>query len=464
MSGPGHPADPFASTTNAGEYVPREASEAALESAEWALRSGRRTLALTGPAGMGKTLLLRVLEQRLGSDFRVVYAPYAALPSDELCAWLLGLLDEKSEGAPEQELVDYARRCAEQTQGLVAMIDDAASLPLATARRLGALVAEAEGALRLVLVCADESPGERLFPALGAVLEEVRLDEPMSLDETRHYVERRLGRARAPEAVRARFEPDTVAALHQRSRGIPGVLHQLASELVRGREAEALLGELPQPAEPVPGWALEDEEEDDLSPTVPPQFRRRGGIPVQALPRTRLLLAATGLLALAALLLPWLRSAAPTQSPDPAPPPPAAPVEERVAIPPPAPPLTPPPAAEPLVPEAAGARAGVPAAAPGEASAEAPAPAPPAPAGTAAAPAPEAAAPAPAPTTFHSVNINATPWARIAVDGVALGETPLAGIPLLSGRHTITATLPDGRVEERVVEVDAENRFFSFGP
>jgi hypothetical protein len=60
------------------------------------------------------------------------------------------------------------------------------------------------------------------------------------------------------------------------------------------------------------------------------------------------------------------------------------------------------------------------------------------------------------------VNINATPWAAIDVDGEPLGETPLAGVPLATGPHIFRARMPGGRVVERVVEIDAENRFVVF--
>ena len=50
------------------------------------------------------------------------------------------------------------------------------------------------------------------------------------------------------------------------------------------------------------------------------------------------------------------------------------------------------------------------------------------------------------------------------MDGVYVGDTPLADLPLLRGEHTITATLPDGQVVERTVQVDADSRHFGFGP
>jgi hypothetical protein len=60
------------------------------------------------------------------------------------------------------------------------------------------------------------------------------------------------------------------------------------------------------------------------------------------------------------------------------------------------------------------------------------------------------------------VQVNATPWGRVRVDGIDFGETPLANIPLLAGPHTFHVQMSDGRVLERIVEIDAEKRFVSF--
>jgi len=61
-----------------------------------------------------------------------------------------------------------------------------------------------------------------------------------------------------------------------------------------------------------------------------------------------------------------------------------------------------------------------------------------------------------------AVQINASPWANVEVDGIDLGATPLANIPLFAGAHSFRARMPDGRVIERTVEIDAEQRFISF--
>lgn len=83
----------------------------------------------------------------------------------------------------------------------------------------------------------------------------------------------------------------------------------------------------------------------------------------------------------------------------------------------------------------------------------------PAPTATAPAQAPSAAI---APPAIVRVGINAVPWAVIEVDGIELGETPLAGIGIPAGPHTFRARMPDGSVREQTVEIDAINRHVVF--
>jgi hypothetical protein len=61
-----------------------------------------------------------------------------------------------------------------------------------------------------------------------------------------------------------------------------------------------------------------------------------------------------------------------------------------------------------------------------------------------------------------SVAINATPWATVEIDGNPAGDTPLAGVSLPAGSHVFRALMPDGRILERKVEIDARNRFVTF--
>jgi hypothetical protein len=54
--------------------------------------------------------------------------------------------------------------------------------------------------------------------------------------------------------------------------------------------------------------------------------------------------------------------------------------------------------------------------------------------------------------------INARPWARIRIDGVDVGPTPLSR-PLAPGVYRIAAEFADGRSLQRSVAIGPERRF-----
>ena len=73
---------------------------------------------------------------------------------------------------------------------------------------------------------------------------------------------------------------------------------------------------------------------------------------------------------------------------------------------------------------------------------------------------PVAPTPDPAPATAgvptFPVSVNAQPWAIIEIDGVEIGETPLANVPVAAGRRRFRARMPDGSVMQRTIDVNAE--------
>ena len=131
-------------------------------------------------------------------------------------------------------------------------MDEASGIPLESAERLGQELAEADGALRLLLVPVDDARAGRVLGVLARDVEELRLSAPLTLEETELYVRTRLVRAAAPAEVLRRFDSDTVAHLHRASGGNPQRLHHLAGEVLRGNaavlpgsEARAELGAVP---------------------------------------------------------------------------------------------------------------------------------------------------------------------------------------------------------------------------
>jgi type II secretory pathway predicted ATPase ExeA len=394
------------------------------------LREGRRPAALVGPPGLGKTLLLHLAGARLDDRLRSVYLPYAALPLDELCAWALSLLGFSQSDDTIGDLIQTASNLLARGSGLLLLIDDVSAMPLPTARKLGDLVAASRGALRLLVAAAEGPSASRMLAATGTNIHLVRLLEPMSEVETRRYVAARLARAGVPAAVAARFDDATLESIYRLSAGIPRRVHSVASAVLRGgapesgadpleaaevpREAEGIAAGQPSLASPGPPAAREEAIRpafESLGSVLAPRTysRATGAPPARAVFATALVFGAL------CVGLPWLRSALAPPAPSVAAPRPADPVRR----------LAPAPGSF------------------GQAG-DAPDPAPP-----------------PAATTL-SVQVNARPWANIEVDGVDLGPTPIAGIPLLAGRHRFRARMPDGRVLERVVDVSAENRFITF--
>lgn len=251
-----------------------------LAALEAGFRAGRAVQVLSGPPGIGKTLLLHVLATRLADAFRCLYLPYASLPWPDLCAWVLGLLGEPPAALPDRKLLEAARARSERGRPLLLLVDDASGLPPESASGLAALVDEADGALRLLLVPLDDARAGRVLARFEG--EEHRLSRPMTAAETAAYVEARLAHACAGPEVFARFDDATVAALHRASGGLPTELHRLATHVVRG-DAGALPGEhlreeLELGVDDAP-WALEVDLEEDEEPVWRHPDAREGGTP-----------------------------------------------------------------------------------------------------------------------------------------------------------------------------------------
>jgi MSHA biogenesis protein MshM len=413
--------DPFAPTADIERYLPRAASELALAQLEGALRDGATRILLHGPPGIGKTLLMRVLEKRAVASFRLAEATYPALPPADLWSWVLRELGEDASGDPEDVLLALASRDRERP--LLLLVDDAHSLPRETASRLRTLTERAGGTLRVLAVATDGEPAYALDEAL-APERDVRFDEPMGPAELTDYVAARLSAAAIPGAVRRRFDAAALARLHEESGGLPGALHHGATALLRGTAS-------PAHADAEEPTALDRTQPDAAPEPLAPEVAPEGG-----LRRSRQGLLVALLLAALGLGL-WIVSAS----------------RERLAP-------------EPLAPAASRPGAALPAphvtvrAAPEPDSEAAPGPA------TLDGPT-DSGEPAPVPAsalteTSFTVHVNATPWAEIELDGRPLGVTPLAAIEVEPGRHRFRARMPDGRILQRDVVLSPERRHLAF--
>jgi len=463
--------DPFGPSADPARYVPRVAMEQALERLVRAVRDEHRSAVLGGIPGIGKTLLLRLLARRLAPELRTVHLPYASMPAPALCAWAMDLLGGSSSYDPVGAVVAHARRPHADGVGLVLLIDDAEAMPEETAPQLARAARDSGGALRLVAAAAETAAGP--LAQTWDHAERVTLRKPMDLEETSRYLVAHLEAAGLPEAVRAAFDASSISGLHGRSGGIPGRVNPEASLLLRrilAREEEegrSRAEEHDAAFERAAGrLAL---AHSDLA------YEDAGGESTASFER------AAGRLTLAQLEVEPLEAELAAE----------ASADAEAALP--APSLAEPGAEELREAPTPGARRGkvwggwlivfgvffVIGGGVGiwlgqrwlaEPQTQAPAPLPVA--AVPAAPSPSvadtagdvpSAAQEPAPAAAAvSVQINANPWATILVDGEEVGITPLAGVSVGAGSHRFEAHFPDGRIVERVVEIDEVNRFVVF--
>jgi hypothetical protein len=324
--------DPFTVDDEAILYVPRAASERVLGELEQALQRGTHPVALIGAVGIGKSLLFKVVAQRLMSQACCVPVRYEGWSVAELCQWVIRELDAREtlegeralahrptlvkfrewmqrersylqKGDPETALLELAGDLQGRGFPIVLLVDDADSMKPDTAARLVELTAQANGGLVLGLALTEGAPGAgALRGALAPGLKEIRFFEPMTLEETMVYVKERLAKVGASRELRACLDESRIRRLYRYTEGNPrrvhgevGLLHLELSRVRAGLplregeaarfetieepvasprasfEAQALEASTPEPAplrEPELPWRLRDEQAA-FAPTVP---------------------------------------------------------------------------------------------------------------------------------------------------------------------------------------------------
>jgi hypothetical protein len=151
----------------------------------------------------------------------------------ELCKLVLGLVEEPVTDDPEEALRHIIQELRRQRASLLLLIDDAAMMPPETALQLAEWVEASKGALKLALAAVECPEARKVFGAFGDRLELIRLDEEMSLDESREYILRRLAIAGAPDAMRDAFDEETIEILHLEGHGNPRAINIAAQSVVR---------------------------------------------------------------------------------------------------------------------------------------------------------------------------------------------------------------------------------------
>jgi type II secretory pathway predicted ATPase ExeA len=221
--------------------VERAATRAVLSELQAWIEGTRPVAALLGPSGIGKTLLLHVLAERVREHWRIAFVPLprpAAGLEQIVVSALEGLGGGRASGDPEAALLgpggagSTSGAEGADFRGLLLLIDDATSMPLATARGLASLLARSKGRVRLLVAADSDLIAPELLTALGADESRVELSTAMSRRETARYLTERLRCAGLLDEAALPLGRIAQARLVRRSGGIPALVNVHARSLL----------------------------------------------------------------------------------------------------------------------------------------------------------------------------------------------------------------------------------------
>jgi type II secretory pathway predicted ATPase ExeA len=197
-----------------------------------ALRSGQRLLLITGPFGVGKTLLLRRLEASLAREG--IPAAYAAYPQLDFAEMLASIAEVHGTTPPAQ------------AKGGVVLLDDADRCSSDFLQNLQDWIVSARGgprALRFVLAGSPSLPSRLTadFPTLNAMVGACAQIEPLSDTEADAYIRHRL-EVSGQSAIALQADARDIV-IHY-SRGIPRLInHACARALLLAGPAQPLISQ-----------------------------------------------------------------------------------------------------------------------------------------------------------------------------------------------------------------------------
>ena len=175
---------------------------ATLEALLYAITAGEGMVKVTGEVGSGKTMLCRVLMERLPDTVEIIYLAVPSLTRDEMLAAIAEDLGLETAGANTTKLIRMLQEKLIEVHAsgkqVVALIDEAHAMPLATleeVRLLSNLETGTEKLLQLVLFGQPELDQHLALPNMRQLRERITHSftlAPLPPREIRDYVNFRL--------------------------------------------------------------------------------------------------------------------------------------------------------------------------------------------------------------------------------------------------------------------------------
>lgn len=226
---------PFRLSPDPSFFFPARPHLAAIEVLKFAIHRGEGFMVLLGPAGTGKTLLLRLLLNELGEDKVSAVVVTPAVSPTGLLRLLLDEVDCPVD-SDDQELGTLLKRfqaalleLAARGKELLIVVDEAQCMPSETLeqlRLLSNLETDRRKLLQILLIGQTELDELLQDSKLGQLTQRIVVREelhPLSRKETSEYVNFRLTKAGRADLG---LSPSAVKRLYKASGGIPRLINR----------------------------------------------------------------------------------------------------------------------------------------------------------------------------------------------------------------------------------------------
>ena len=228
--------NPFEITPDPSFLFPTRRHNEALAALYYGVRRHKGFVVMTGEVGTGKTLLVRCLLQLLNrKDVAYAYVFNSRLSPVEFLQYIAGDLGLNVAGKNKSELLlelsNYLITRYQQKLTTVLVVDEAHHLEvevLEEIRLLTNLETAERKLLQILLVGQPELDLKLDSFELRQLKQRIALRsqlEPLSLEETTGYIQRRLQLAGATAQSSTLFPPETMARVFRHSSGIPRLIN-----------------------------------------------------------------------------------------------------------------------------------------------------------------------------------------------------------------------------------------------